>query len=269
MTQSALAAIIESPITPQGPALTLRHGRTLNGASLAHFFSDQDKSSGRRIDTLLDQLMGVSIEERNRAVSEYTALNKVLGPKGKEVIDPVASTRASEVKILWAGLNILGEDKSKLVGMGYHRIVQDFRRMLHEHNVNPDGEARQSAEEKAKEKRTKVQANAMGEALLANPRKDGEDTAAHMTRVAKIVETAGLLASAVNAKEIAEKLAKSLTEKHPWDVIHALHLVLGAWLQHPVGPQSVDLQRPSKHTKQKAKSSTASSTPVPETATIQ
>ena len=243
MAQSALATIIDNqPIAetaasaPTGRMSMQAVQPTINGGFLTEFFKDIDNNS--RVRTLLQRLNGLTLEERDKAIRSYKEANKVPGPKGKDVVDPVASTRASEVRILWVALNKIGLHQDEMEGKGYHKAVAFARQYVNECGLDSDGETKLSTEQKIERKEGKAKADAMAQALLDNPIKAGESMADHLARVSGIVEGAATEALDQLDDKRAESIFKRLVEKENSAVLAKLANLIADHLTSEAKPEA-------------------------------
>ena len=234
MTQSALQSVVDNAHMQPSPAdvashhLSLKHASSLTGGFLSEFFKDIDQAGTTRTELLMDKLLGTTVEERDRALKEFKQSNKIIGAKGKEVIDPVASVRASEIKTIWAGLNIVGmTPKDWLEFGGYHRIVQAVRQELTTRKIDVDGDVKKPAEERKQDKVKACKASAMTDVMLANPHQEGESDVDYLMRITGLMTDAGNKAAEEQAIERGNTIAAKLIEKEDKltlaRIVHALN----------------------------------------------
>lgn len=228
--QSPIAALAESGALPQQTPAHLRMQPAINGGFLTEYFKDVDAQN--RTGILVDRLLGLSIEERDRAIKAYKDANKIPSPNkpGKEIVDPVASTRASEVKAVWCALNVAQVSADELRAVGYHKAVALSRRVLNEQKIDPDGETKLSSEERKERKVREVGAEAAAQTLMSVPQLPGESNQDYALRKVELAETAAKLAVKNAAEESACKVADKLVEKYSRDQIAVIRDRLSAFL---------------------------------------
>ncbi len=225
---SPLAKLAADPVIAQPSQPHLRAQPAMTGQVLVEFFKDVDSQGRARLSVLMDTLAPLSREERDSAIKSYKDANKIPSAKkdGKTVIDPVASTRASEVKALWAALALANADAGELSSMGYHKAVAQARVILNEKQIDPDGDRVLSAEERTAKRKAKVQEQiqdqAMERAMEANPQKAGESLAQYLTRIAAVADAEQAKVSDEVISDRARSLFDSLTKREQPAVLAAL-----------------------------------------------
>lgn len=229
---TATAFVADSIALPQPAPVALAAQPAMNGGFLSEFFRDLDD---RKITVLTDRLTGLSLEERDKAIRAYTDANKIPSQKkeGKTVIDPVASVRASEVKAIWAGINVAQISTSELAASGYHRAVALSRQALNDKGLDSDGEVKRSRDEKQAAKLEKAGAAAMAEALmkgLQHGDDPDEDPAVKLERLAKIAHDAKVAEQAEADKARADSIIKRLLEKENHAVLTMVRTGLESFL---------------------------------------
>ena len=210
----------------------LRAQPAITGQFLTEFFKDQDSDGKARLHVLIDTLAPLSKEERDAAISAFKKANQVPSTKkdGKTVTDPVASTRASEVKALWAALALAQADRTELASVGYHKAVALARMVLNEKQIDPDGDKVQTKEERIAARKTRVQSKVMDESLeqarAENPQQAGESLGQYLQRITPIAEQKAVKVQATVVSERASAIVKSLIEKESADVLRIVAMLL-------------------------------------------
>lgn len=230
LAQSTLANQAAANAIPMPAAPHLRTQPAMNGGFLTEYFRDID--SQNRTGILVDRLTGMSIEERDRAIRAYKDANKIPSPNkpGKEVVDPVASTRASEVKAVWCAINVASVNAEELRAVGYHKAVAISRRVLNEQKIDPDGETKLTTEERKERKVKAVGADAMAETLMNVAQNPGESNEEFGARKLALAEQAAQKAIADAASEQAVKVADKLIGKYSREQLVVIVEVLSDFL---------------------------------------
>lgn len=210
----------------------LRAQPAMTGQFLVEFFKDQDGEGKARLHVLVDTLAPLSKEERDDALKAYKKANQVPSTKkdGKTVTDPVASTRASEIKALWAALALAQVQRDEIASLGYHKAVAFARATLNDLKIDPDGDKVPTKEERIAARKTRVQSKVMDESLeqarAENPQQAGESLGQYLQRITPIAEQKAVKVQAEVVSERASAIVKSLIEKEQPDVLRIVAMLL-------------------------------------------
>jgi hypothetical protein len=227
MPASPLQTIVDNSHIAASPTEPhLKVAQTMTGGFLVEYFRDRDQQA--TIGMLADRLFGLTIQERDRGLRDYKDANKIPSPNkpGKEVIDPVASVRASEIKAIWAALNVTYVPQEELRSMGYHPAVALARQSLKDAGLDADGEVKRDPEERKAEKKAKLGAQAAAQVLMSTEQEEGESDTDYAVRVQqegrKAATEATIEADTKAAEAIAVKLIAKLTPQQCAVVVYML-----------------------------------------------